>query len=126
MRKKLPSLSAGLVFHHASAPFADVVLKAGEQLRAAKRATRGEAPSVAFLDLTADGGSAPTSRIPLRIGDLAAEAATLRKIATVSRSHRETLLGLDRLARQAARAESERGETPAQALTRRVELERLR
>jgi hypothetical protein len=122
VRKKLPSLSAGLVFHHASAPFADVVRLAGERLRAAKGATAGKAPSVAFLDLTADGGSAPPSRPPLLLTKLAQDAGRLSGIATVSRSQRETLLGLERLARQgtAAQAGPGRGETPAQALARRV------
>ncbi len=122
VRDLLPTLSAGLVFHHLTAPFPDVVRLAHDQLRAAKTATAGKTATVAFLDLTADGDTPPASREPLTAGDLASEASRLSEIATASRSHRETLVGLARLADAdpAPRGPAGTGETPTEALARRV------
>jgi hypothetical protein len=132
LRQDLPCLSAGLVFHHRSHPFADVVHLAKGRLREAKRATRGAASSVAFLDLTADGGQAPPSRDAPTLRRLDEIAPQLSAIAQIPRSHRETLVALHRQSvedDQAAQAgrlaattsgESKRGESAAGALARRV------
>jgi|HubBroStandDraft_1064217.scaffolds.fasta_scaffold02874_9 hypothetical protein len=121
VREMLPSMSAGLVFHHLRAPFADVVRLARDQLRTAKAATGGKGPSVAFLDLTADGDAAPPGRLPLALADLRRESRRLAEIAAVPRAHRETLLALQRLATAAgSRAFTGPGETPAEGLARRV------
>src|SRR6185437_2163800 len=53
VKNQVPTLSAGLVFHHVKNPFSDVVRHADEQLKQAKRKAPGAA-AVAFLDLTAD------------------------------------------------------------------------
>lgn len=50
-----PSASAGIIFAQRSEPMYLLVDLAEERLRAAKRATRGRASSVDFLDLTTDG-----------------------------------------------------------------------
>ncbi len=122
VRERLPSLSAGLVFHHQSAPFSDVVRLAKEQLDAAKRATRGCAPSVAFLDLTADGGHSPAGRAPWTLEHLDGGAGRLDEIALIPRSHRETLVALHRLSTEntGAAERDNAAESPAQALARRV------
>jgi hypothetical protein len=122
VRRRLPSLSAGLVFHHQAAPFPDVVRLAKGQLDLAKKAVKGNGPSVAFLDLTADGGHAPAGREPLTLAELDSGAAVLDQIARIPRSHRETLVTLHRLctADETAGAPSGRTETAAEALTRRV------
>jgi hypothetical protein len=120
VRRRLPSLSAGLVFHHQSAPFPDVVRLAKDQLDQAKRATGGKEPSVAFLDLTADGGHAPPGRRPLTLDDLEKRAERLDRVAAISRSHLQTLVGLHRLSLDPEVDTSSRAETPAEALARRI------
>jgi len=122
VRTRLPSMSAGIVFHHLSAPFPDVVRLARDQLAAAKACTQGTAPSVAFLDLIADGGSVPASRRPLPLADLDQGATLLTRIAALPQSHRQTLVALQRLSEEtsAAAADGGRAETPADALARRV------
>ena len=122
VRKRLPSLSAGLVFHHMTAPFPDVVRLAKVQLDMAKKATRGEEASAAFLDLTADGGLAPAGRDPLKLTYLDRIAPQLAQIARVPRAHRETLIALHRLCAEHDTSSDRSGrlETPAEALARRV------
>ena len=122
IRERLPSLSAGLVFHHQSAPFPDVVRLAKQELDQAKQASQGEGPSVAFLDLTADGGHAPPWRQPLTLTDLDRSAPGLGRIARIPRSHRETLVALHRLCVEYEQAGGElgRAETPPEALARRA------
>jgi len=122
VRQQLPSMSAGIVFHHKAAPFPDVVRMAGDQLDAAKAGTQGRRPSVAFLDLTADGGCPPASRRPLPMSDLDEDALLLGQIARIPQSHRETLVALQRLPEEqdASGEPGGRAETPAQALARRV------
>ncbi len=119
---RLPSLSAGLVFHHQSAPFADVVRLAKGKLDEAKQASHGRQASVAFLDLTADGGQAPLGRAPLTLAALDAGARRLGQVAAIPRSHRETLVALHRLSveHDTAGQQSGRAETPPEALARRV------
>jgi hypothetical protein len=94
--RHLPSLSAGLVFHHKTAPFSDVVRLAGGQLRAAKNATAGRQATMAFLDLTADGSRPPTGREPLTLRYLQANAERFRRTAALPGSRRATLLDMAR------------------------------
>jgi len=122
IRGRLPSLSAGLVFHHQTAPFADVVRLAKGQLDDAKKATAGRRASAAFLDLTADGGHVPPGRQPLTLADLDSRADLMGQIALIPRSHRQTLVALHRLCAEhdAAGGPGGRAETPPEALARRV------
>ena len=94
VRKKVPSLAAGMVFHHRTAAFSDVLRMADDLLREAKAATCGSAPAVAFLDLTADGGGKPAGREPVSLAYLTEQADRLEAIAAIPNSRRETLLTL--------------------------------
>ena len=94
-RDNIPTLAAGLVFHHLSAPFSDVVRLADGQLREAKAKTRGSA-AVAFLDMTADGNAPPEGRLPVRLRDLDTQAAWLTQVAALPGSRRQALLDLYR------------------------------
>jgi hypothetical protein len=116
----LPSLSAGLVFHHQSAPFPDVVRLAKDQLDKAKTGTRGDEPSVAFVDLTADGGQAPAEREALTVDDLNGLAGCLDQIARIPRSHLQTLVTLHRRCAEPAEGEADQAEMPTEAFARRV------
>ncbi|WP_217130051.1 hypothetical protein [Streptomyces sp. AC558_RSS880] len=88
--------SAGVVFAHASHPFNLVVESAGRRLKEAKNAVRGQAASVQWLDITADGTEAPRHQ-PLLLSDLRRNgkpteaAAALSRLAGVPASHRSTL-----------------------------------
>jgi hypothetical protein len=119
VRAELPSLSAGLVFHHAAAPFSDVVRITEDQLKAAKQATRGTQPAVAFLDLTADGGLQPPGRQPVTLAYLTANAGLLEKIEQIPKSRRETLVALHRQAFETSAA-GDSTETPGQEFIRRL------
>lgn len=95
LREQLPSLSAGIVFHHFKDPFSDAVRLAGERLKDAKKVHRGTA-AVGFLDLTADGGEVPEDREPPTLEYLNQQAGRLTGIAALSQSRRATLLDLYR------------------------------
>lgn len=92
---KLPSLSAGIVFHHYKAPFSDAVRLAEERLKHAKKVHRGTA-AVGFLDLTADGGESPGDREPPTLEYLNEQADRLTRVAALRNSRRTTLLDLYR------------------------------
>ncbi|MGH3283642.1 MAG: Cas10/Cmr2 second palm domain-containing protein [Streptosporangiaceae bacterium] len=96
IREHPPSLSAGLVFHHKTAPFFDVMRLADEQLLAAKNATAGRAATVAFLDLTADGSQPPPGREPMTLRYLQDNADRFGRTADLPDSRRATLLDLAR------------------------------
>lgn len=96
IREHPPSMSAGLVFHHKTAPFFDVMRLAGEQLLTAKNATAGRAATVAFLDLTADGGQPPPDREPMTLRYLEDNADRFQRTADLPDSRRATLLDLAR------------------------------
>lgn len=96
IREHPPSLSAGLIFHHKTAPFFDVVRLAGEQLLTAKKATAGRAATVAFLDLTADGSQPPPGRGPMTLRYLDDNADRFQRTADLPDSRRTTLLDLAR------------------------------
>jgi len=119
VRAQLPSLSAGLVFHHATAPFSDVVRIAEDQLKAAKQATRGTEPTVAFLDLTADGGLQPSGREPVTLAYLNGNAGLLEQIEQIPKSRRETLVALHRQAFETSVA-ADSTETPGEEFIRRL------
>lgn len=95
-RKSIPTLSAGLVFHHVKTPFSDVVRLADDQLLRAKKATSGREAAVAFLDMTADGSQPPPGRQVLTLAYLDRHAKRLQQIADLSNSRRQTLLDLHR------------------------------
>jgi hypothetical protein len=117
----LPSLSAGLVFHHLTAPFSDVLRIAEGQLDQAKKARRGQEPTVAFLDLTADGGHEPPGREPLTLADLARNARLLERLEQVPKSRRETLVTLHRQAFETDVGSSRPdAETPGEEFIRRL------
>jgi hypothetical protein len=96
IRRELPTLSAGLVFHHTKDPFSDVVRLAEDQLNDAKKAGRGLEAMVSFLDLTADGGHAPPERHPLRLAYLEKHADDLARIEQIPKSRIATLQSLYR------------------------------
>ncbi|MBO0803836.1 MAG: hypothetical protein J2P25_12280 [Nocardiopsaceae bacterium] len=96
LRASPPSLSAGLIFHHKTYPFSDVVRLAGEQLLKAKGFTSGREASVAFLDVTADGGQPPDGRKPLTLTYLRDNADRLSRTKALSASRRATLLDFAR------------------------------
>jgi len=89
-----PTMSAALVFAHQSHPFSDLVRIVGRELRAAKSATRGEAASVSFRDLTADGGDQLSHRTPLTAAYLDKHAAALAGIEVLPPSRSQALLAL--------------------------------
>lgn len=91
-----PTLSAGLVFHHKTYPFSDVVRLAGDLLRAAKEATSGRAASVAFLDVTADGGQPPEGREALTLKYLHDNADRFERTRKLPLSRRAALLDMAR------------------------------
>lgn len=93
---KPPSLSAGLVFHHKTYPFADVVRLADKRLLKAKGFVSGKQASVAFLDVTADGSQPPPGRKPLTLTYLRANAERLNRTGELDRSGRATLLDFAR------------------------------
>jgi hypothetical protein len=95
-RKTIPTLAAGLVFHHVTTPFSDVVRLVGEQLLLAKKATSGKEAAVAFLDMTADGSQPPPGRRPVALSYLDKHAGRLQRTADLSASRRQTLLDLYR------------------------------
>jgi hypothetical protein len=121
LREHLPSLSAGLVFHHLTAPFSDVLRIAEGQLDKAKKAGQGKGPTVAFLDLTADGGHEPPGRQPLTLDYLARNGGLLERLEQIPKSRRETLVTLHRQAFEtnvsSGRADAE---TPGEEFIRRV------
>lgn len=93
------TLSAGLVFHHASEPFADVVERAETRIAVAKTFSAGRASSVSFLDMTADGAEPVGAREWLiaahpKSPSLADSADRLGHIASLPAAHRNQLLSL--------------------------------
>jgi hypothetical protein len=118
----LPSLSAGVVFHHHTHPFSDVLTRAEERLKTAKQETQGETAAVAFLDLTADGDRPTPGRHSRTLLELDAAAELLGRLAAAPQSQRAALVAL---CRQAAESRppgvaADDGETSARALARRV------
>lgn len=88
----VPSASAGIVFARHNEPMYLLVDLVEERLRAAKRATRGQASSVDFLDLTVDGPHGTGER-PLLLSALR-DPATLRaldELASLPESHQARL-----------------------------------
>jgi hypothetical protein len=117
--EELPSLSAGVVFHHHTHPFSDVVLLATAQLKVAKQEFRGEEAAVAFVDLTSDGDRAPAGRRPVSTGWLDRTQDLLSRLAVVAPSQRETLGALHRQSTEPDSAVGDR-ETAVEALARRA------
>lgn len=133
----VPSMSAGVIFHHSTHPFSDVVSKATAQLKHAKREVDGKRASVAFVDLTADGDQPRAGRPVRELTWLEGNHLLLDRLAAVSPSHRQAIASLygQSLApqrpgpmRATAQASATRGsnslitaqETAIEALARRV------
>lgn len=93
---RTPTMSAAIVFHHVKDPFSDVVRLAEEQLKHAKREGRGLHATVAFLDLTADGGQPPAERKPVTLAYLHQHARELDQLGNTPPSRIATLLALYR------------------------------
>jgi hypothetical protein len=119
VRELVPSLSAGMVFHHLTAPFSDVLRIAEGQLDQAKKAGRGRGPTVAFLDLTADGGHKPPGREPLTLAYLTQNGGLLERLEQILKSRRETLVTLHRQAAEAVSGRAD-AETPGEVFIRRL------
>lgn len=115
------SLSMGMVFHHSSHPFADVVVAAEELLSAAKKQVQGAKASIAFLDITADGetsvgvreGNPDQPRRAVTLEELDAWDATLTAAAGVDASQRSNLVQLLRETTAEARETTSAAATPA-------------
>ncbi|CAL9423660.1 MULTISPECIES: hypothetical protein [unclassified Streptomyces] len=92
-----PTASAGIVFAHSGYPLNLLAESAGQRLREAKRAVRGKAASVQWLDITADGTEAPEheplllSALRTPAGGPTPEATALSALASVHASHRARL-----------------------------------
>jgi hypothetical protein len=96
----LPTLSAGLVFHHYGHPFSDVVERVTGRLKAAKHDTGGACAAISFLDLTSDGDSPVTGRPVRTVEWLGSNEALLSRLAVVPASQRANLLALCRQAEE--------------------------
>lgn len=81
----LPSLSAGVVFHHYTVPLYEVNELAKTALRRAKVHTSGEAASLAWHDTTHDGHD-PVARSALTLADLEQKWDALHRLAKLPRS----------------------------------------
>lgn len=126
------SISMGMVFHHATHPFADVVGAAEEQLKTAKRQFLGGCSAVAFLDYTADGESsvgtveadAGRARRAISLDELRNWSKAFAAAADVEASQRSNLLQLLRETTAVAHGThsppSHAAETPRVALARRI------
>ena len=117
--REVPTLSAGMVFHHRSQPISDVVRLADRELRRAKDAVCGREAAVSFLDLTADGGEAAGDRV-WTVAELGSADSDLVEVAGVPAAQRQQLLTLLRQCADPTFPADTVGETPPQALTRRV------
>jgi hypothetical protein len=91
---RLPSMSAGVVFAHASFPYARAVQLADETLRHAKRDTQGGEAAASWLDVTVDGEARPVWRSTLTMNTLAAQAPDLAALGAIQRSGRQTIARL--------------------------------
>jgi hypothetical protein len=120
VQRTLPTVSAGLVFHHRSAPFIEQATQARRMLRDAKAHGRGLAATVAFLDATADGSGPPPGRVPLSAAELDGRADQLAAAAALPASTRATLLGLARIAEQEDPAAGAAERTATIALARQA------
>lgn len=92
--RQLPTMSAGLIFAHASFPYARAVRLAEDALRQAKQDTGGSQPAVAWLDVTVDGEQPPSWRRTLTQDMLAGHSADLAALSGISRSGRQALARL--------------------------------
>ncbi|MCA1278260.1 hypothetical protein [Saccharopolyspora sp. 7B] len=89
----LPTLSAGVVFHHYQLPLFQLNELAGTLLRRAKVHTRGEAASLAWQDTTRDGVGTST-RSALTRAEFNAHLEPLRELAALPKSARHRLFDL--------------------------------
>jgi hypothetical protein len=114
---QLPTMSAGMIFAHASFPYARAVQLAEDALRRAKRDTRGAEPAIAWLDITVDGEKPPDWRRTAAQAELDRQAADLAALTRISPSGRQVLARLlsadtDEHARVAALAWTRRNGQP--------------
>jgi hypothetical protein len=92
--RQLPSMSAGVVFAHASFPYARAVHLAEDALRLAKRDTHGSVSAIGWLDVTVDGEQPPPWRRTLTQAGLEGRAPDLAALAGISASGRQALARL--------------------------------
>jgi hypothetical protein len=92
--RQLPTMSAGMIFAHASFPYARAVRLAEDALRQAKQDTGGARPAMAWLDVTVDGEQPPSWRRTLTQEALEMRSTDLAALAGISRSGRQVLARL--------------------------------
>ncbi len=92
--RQLPTMSAGVIFAHASFPYARAVRLAEDALRQAKRDTGGAEAAAAWLDVTVNGEQPPPWRRTLTQDTLDRQLADLAAIAAISPSGRQALARL--------------------------------
>jgi hypothetical protein len=111
--RRLPTMSAGIVFSHVKFPYARAVQLAEQALRTAKRDTRGSDPAIAWLDVTVDGEALPAWRTTQTAGMLGHRAGDLAGLGAISPSGRQAL------ARLLARGSEEEARAAALSWARR-------
>lgn len=87
----VPTASAGLVFAHATYPFADCLDLAETALRRAKSQHKARTPAVCWVDVTEDGPELPPSRTAPSLSALAAHRAEIDGLCAVAPSGRARL-----------------------------------
>ncbi|MCI2416190.1 hypothetical protein MOQ72_02035 [Saccharopolyspora sp. K220] len=93
---QLPTLSAGIVFHHYARPLHVMCDLAKTLLRRAKESVQGNEAAIAWQDVTRD-GQTPADRDPVRLADLLAKHADLTRLAERGNSAQQRLAELIRV-----------------------------
>lgn len=86
-----PTASAGLVFAHATYPFADCLDLAETVLRRAKSRHQARTPAVCWVDVTEDGPELPPSRSAPSLSMLAKHRSHIDKLCAIAPSGRARL-----------------------------------
>lgn len=98
---ELPTVSAGLLFHHFAEPFPYALSRCEKLLEQAKHAQQGTTATIGFADLTFDGedvsGAGSGGTTPVTLGWLAEREKLLDALAdSLSEAQRHSLLDLAR------------------------------
>lgn len=132
LARRLPSISAGMVFTHSSFPYARAVQLAEEALRRAKRDTAGAEPAIGWLDVTVDGEQPPPWRTTLTLDALDTYRPDLAALSAIKPSGRQALARLlaadsEEAARAATLVWARRnGKTEVTGMLNRLTITRLR